>query len=84
MHKVKRLVGQSFFSAAALIVTTSVLPIAPLVLSEGITTGSIAGPVVDPTGAAIFHAQIVATNNGQGTQRKTTSFQSTPVRCRAT
>ena len=75
MQKVKRLVGRPWFSAAALIVAaaTSFLSLGPVAYGQGITTGTITGTVVDPSGAAIPNARIVATSDSQGTQRETTS-----------
>ena len=39
---------------------------------QGITTGTISGTVVDPSGAAIPNAQITATSNSQGLTRQAT------------
>ena len=75
VHKVKRLVGRPWFLAVALIVAaaTSFLPLGGVAYGQGITTGTITGTVVDPSGAAIPNSRIVATSNSQGTQRETTS-----------
>ncbi len=53
--QVKRLVGRPWFSAAALIVAaaTSFLSLGPVAYGQGITTGTITGTVVDPSGAAV-------------------------------
>ena len=71
----KRLVGRPWFSIAGLIVAaaTSCLSLGPFAYGQGITTGTITGTVVDPSGAAIPNARIVATSNSQGTQREATS-----------
>lgn len=65
--------------APALILAT-LMPLAvgtawimPSANAQGITTGTISGVVVDPSGAAIPNAQITATSNTQGTQRQTVS-----------
>jgi Carboxypeptidase regulatory-like domain/TonB-dependent Receptor Plug Domain len=63
--------------APALILVTLFIPFAlgpswmvPCAQAQGITTGTISGVVVDPSGAAIPNAQIVATSNNQGGQRQ--------------
>jgi hypothetical protein len=86
VHKVKRLVGRPLLSGAVLIVAaaTSFFSLGAVAYGQGITTGTITGTVVDPSGAAVPNSRIVATSNSQGTQRDATSFQNTPVRCRAT
>ena len=45
----------------------------PFASAQGITTGTITGSVVDPSGSAIPNAQITITSNSQGTTRRTTS-----------
>ena len=73
--QLKKLVGRPWFSAAALIVAaaSTFLSPGPAAYGQGITTGTITGTVVDPSGAAIPNARVVATSNSQGTQRETTS-----------
>ena len=75
MREVKRLVGRLLLSVATSLGTaaTGFLVMAPAAYGQGITTGTITGTVVDPSGAAIPNAQITATSTAQGTQRKTTS-----------
>src|ERR1700733_10103573 len=51
----------------------SMTSMAPFANAQGITTGTITGSVVDPSGSAIPNAQITITSNSQGTTRKTTS-----------
>ena len=75
MRKLGRIAGRPLLSIATLAAVTAIgfLSVAPAVLGQGITTGTITGAVVDPSGAAIPNSQVVATSNGQGTQRETTS-----------
>ena len=75
MREIKRLVGRLLLSVAASLVTaaTGILFIAPAAYGQGITTGTITGTVVDPSGAAIPNAQVTATSTTQGTKRETTS-----------
>ncbi len=88
MREVKRLVGRLLLSVAASLGTAAAgfLVMAPAAYGQGITTGTITGTVMDPSGAAIPHAQITATSTGQGTQRTATSgsagefsFYSVPI-----
>jgi hypothetical protein len=73
--------------ALLLAVAASVMALScSVAYSQGITTGSIIGTVVDPSGAAVTKAQIIATNNSQGTERQTTtnsagafSFYTVPI-----
>jgi hypothetical protein len=51
----------------------SMTSMAPFANAQGITTGTITGSVVDPSGSAIPNAQITITSNSQGTTRQTTS-----------
>jgi hypothetical protein len=75
VKELRRLVDRQLLLVAALIVyaAASPLSVVPVTYGQGITTGTITGTVVDPSGAAIPRAQIVATSNGQGTQRETTA-----------
>lgn len=50
-----------------------ILPSAPAAFGQGITTGTIAGTVVDPSGAVLPNATVTATSNSQGTTRQVTS-----------
>jgi hypothetical protein len=60
--------------SASLFATTIVFfSMAAVAYGQGITTGTITVTVVDPSGAAIPSAQVIATSNSQGTQRQTTS-----------
>jgi len=61
VHKVTKLVGRSLFLAAALIVTATVLPVAPVANSQGIFAGTNAGTVVDPAAAALTRGRVTAT-----------------------
>ena len=63
--------------APALILVTLSISVAvgpswmvPCAQAQGITTGTISGVVMDPSGAAVPNAQIMATSNNQGTQRQ--------------
>ncbi len=73
--ELRRLLVQPLLSAAALIVVVAMgfLSLAPVAYGQGITTGTITGTVVDPSGAAIPNSHVIATSNSQGTQRETTS-----------
>ncbi|HXQ32974.1 MAG TPA: carboxypeptidase-like regulatory domain-containing protein, partial [Anaerolineales bacterium] len=55
------------------IVTLFVLSFAPFAIGQGITTGTIKGRVLDPSGAVVPNAQVMAISNSQGTQLQTTS-----------
>jgi hypothetical protein len=88
MRELKRLVGRLLLSVAASPVPTAIcfLSMALVAYGQGITTGTITGTVIDPSGAAIPNAQVAATSNGQGTQRQTASgstgvfsFYSVPI-----
>src|ERR1700679_1365306 len=88
MREVKRLVGRLLLSVAASLGTaaTGFLFMAPAAYGQGITTGTITGTVMDPSGAAIPNAQVTAISTGQGTQRSATSgsagefsFYSVPI-----
>ena len=72
MHKVNRLVGRPWFSAAALVVAaaTSCVSLGPLAYGQGITTGTISGTIVDSSGAAVPGAQITAANSRPGNETR--------------
>ena len=55
------------------IATLFVLILAPFAIGQGITTGTMKGTVLDPSGAVVPNAQLTATSNAQGTQLQTTS-----------
>lgn len=59
--------GLSFLAAVTFTVMFSVTQHA---CGQGITTGTISGTVVDPSGAAIPNAQITATSSSQGLTRE--------------
>ena len=44
------------------------LAVAPLIVAQGITTGTISGTVTDPSGAVISGTQVVLTNEASGLQ----------------
>ena len=72
MREMKSLVGRLLLSVAASlgIAATGCLIMAPAAHGQGITTGTITGTVVDPSGAAIPNANVIATSNAQGTERQ--------------
>lgn len=72
LHFTNGCVLSRFLSAAAVLATTSFL-IAAGAWGQGITTGTLGGTVVDPSGAAVQNAQIAATSTTQGFTRRTVS-----------
>ena len=88
MREVKRFVGRLLLSVAASLGTAAAgfLVIAHAAYGQGITTGTITGTVMDPSGAAIPNAKVTAISTSQGTQRSATSgsagefsFYSVPI-----
>jgi Carboxypeptidase regulatory-like domain/TonB-dependent Receptor Plug Domain len=75
VRELKRLVGRPLSSVISFLVVAAagLLSTSLIVNGQGITTGTITGTVVDPSGAAVPNSQITATSNGQGTQRQAVS-----------
>ncbi len=60
-------------SATVLAAGTTFVSLAPPAYGQGITTGSIVGMAVDPSGAVISRATVTATSKARGTEAKETT-----------
>src|ERR1700684_560355 len=69
----RRVVSAVLLGTAIAVGVSQVDLFVPMANAQGITTGTISGVVMDPSGAAIPNAQITAISNTQGTQRQTVS-----------
>lgn len=65
--------GKSFWIARAHAALFALFIVVQLTYGQGITTGTLKGSVVDPTGAVVQNAEIRATNIAQGTVLTTKS-----------
>ncbi len=68
-----RLTEALLVSTTVLTAGTTLVFLAPPAYGQGITTGSIVGMAVDPSGAVISGATVTATSKARGTEVKATT-----------
>ncbi len=69
----KFIAGALFWALFAGAACLSAFLFEPLSVAQGITTGTITGTVVDPSGAVVANAQITAKSDSRGTERTAAS-----------